>query len=456
MIVELITLWAQFMNDISGGNAFLAGTLSLWFLTVVSYLCRNVPRGIFNLCKRNFTTVMTINNGGFSQEQTMYNFIRWIGPKMTHNFSRTLSVESDAFIRENGPDVSLGVGYGIHLFFYKKRLFWLRKQRLESSGSNLEKFEITIGTYGRSHKPFEDILSSFAPKRDENKNSVYRLANNGYWEKFSNIPKRPLQSVAMDSKLKSKIVDQITYFKNNRDWFYQRALAYKLTYILHGMPGTGKTSIIKSIASEFDMNICIININYMSDKLLEVAFSTVPDNSIVIIEDFDSSSITKSRGLVYKNNNADDEKSNSPASMDTLEEPMANSNNNEEFSMLSLTGFLNALDGIVPMDNCIVFMTTNDITKIDPAIYRKGRVDHMIEIGSLKHNEIRKYCEYLFPEYDFSEYQFNETIGCKLHDALLFSKDSPEIFIDHLITNGIAIKKDIYSIQKTKTTTGGI
>ena len=450
MIVEIITMFTQFMNEISGGNAFLAGTLSLWALTVLSYLCRNVPRGLYNLCKRNLTTCMSINNGGFTQEQTMYNFMRWIAPKMNQNFSRTLSVESDAMMREDGIDVSLGVGYGVHFFFYEKRLFWLRKQKLESSGSNQEKYEIVIGTFGRSHAPFKKILNSFAPKCDKNMNSVYRLSNNGYWEKFSSIPKRPLQSVAMNVDLKEELVRQIQYFKDNREWFYERALAYKLTYILHGMPGTGKTSIIKSIASEFDMNICIININYMSDKLLEMAFATVPDNSIVIIEDFDSSSITKSRGLNYNKS----EKSNEPASsLNTLEEPSGIDKNVEEFSMLSLTGFLNALDGIVPMDNCIVFMTTNDIGNIDPAIYRKGRVDYMLEIGTLKDDEIRQYCQYLFPSYDFSEYVFNDTIGCNLHDALLSSKDDPDEFISHLLSNGV-IKEDsksVYNISKSKT-----
>lgn len=434
MFVDVVVMWTQFMNDVSDGNSFLAGTLSLWFLAIFSYLCRNIPKGIFNACKRNFTTVMTLNNGGFTQEQTMYNFIKWLGPKMKSSMSRTLSVETDAFLREGELDVSLGVGYGIHFFFYNQRLFWLRKQKLESSGSQLEKFEIIIGTFGRSHKPFNEILRSFAPKIDKNKNSVYRMNNNGYWEKFTSIPKRPLQSVAMNSELKYDLIDQITHFKNNRQWFYDRALAYKLTYILYGIPGTGKTSIIKSIASEFNMNLCIMNINYMSDKLLEVCFSTVPDNSIIIIEDFDSSSITKSRGI--KNEQSINENSGEDSG---LVEP--NTKPEESFSMLSLTGFLNALDGIVPMDNCIVFMTTNDISKIDPAIYRKGRVDQMIEIGELNSQEIREYCNYLFPEFDFSGYVFNPTIGCKLHDALLSSKDDSEIFVDNLMNDGIIVKR---------------
>lgn len=420
------------MNDISGGNGFLAGTLSLWLLSVVSYLCRGIPRAIFQFLKRNFTTSMTINNGGYAQEQTIYNFIKWLQPNMSTSMSRTLSVETDIAGDVYGDSASLGIGFGLHFVFREGRMFWIYKNKLESSGSNLEKYEITISTIGRSHDPFKSMVKEFMPKPDKDKNNIYRLCTSGDWVKYRMIPKRPMQSIAINKELRDSLLSQITHFKKNRQWFYARALAYKLTYILHGMPGTGKTSIIKSIASEFDMNLCIININYMSDMLLESAFSTVPDNSIIIIEDFDSSTVTTSRGIQYQNSS--DESMENKAPRETSSEKSG-------FGLLSLTGLLNALDGVIPIDNCIVFMTTNDIGKVDPAIYRKGRVDHILEIGELGTEEIREYTEYLFPDYDFSEYTFHTTIGCNLHYALLTSKDNPEVYINNLIENGIVSKK---------------
>jgi len=448
MLVEIITAWTQFMNEVSGGNAFLSGTLSLWVLTVVSYLCRHVPAKLWDFLKRSCTTSVTINNGGWEQEIVMQRMTAWLENRMTPTFTRTLSYESK--VNDDGIGTALGMGFGVHLFFFKGRLFWLRKQKLESSGSVLEKFELTIGTIGRSHDVFKDILNEFSPKPNANDLNIYELTNNGSWDKITVTPKRPIESVAISSEIKDDIISQITHFKNNPEWFYKRAIPYKLSYILYGMPGTGKTSFIKAIASHFDMNVCIVNINMVSDKMLRTGFATTPKNSVIIIEDFDSSSITHDRGIEdYKQRQFQSLTSEEETEIIDDGNESGSSGNNDTFSMLTLTGFLNALDGIVPMDDCILFMTTNDIENIDPAILRKGRVDNTIEIGEIEAEDVREYVHYLFPDVDFSAYEFNKTIGCKIHDALLNSKNNVDTFINHMITNNIMIEKSkLYSIKK--------
>jgi mitochondrial chaperone BCS1 len=40
-----------------------------------------------------------------------------------------------------------------------------------------------------------------------------------------------------------------------------------------------------------------------------------------------------------------------------------------------LSGFLNALDGVVASEERIIFMTTNHPERLDPALIRPGRVD---------------------------------------------------------------------------------
>jgi chaperone BCS1 len=44
-------------------------------------------------------------------------------------------------------------------------------------------------------------------------------------------------------------------------------------------------------------------------------------------------------------------------------------------SSITFSGFLNALDGVASGEERIVFMTTNHIEKLDPALIRPGRVD---------------------------------------------------------------------------------
>ena len=43
--------------------------------------------------------------------------------------------------------------------------------------------------------------------------------------------------------------------------------------------------------------------------------------------------------------------------------------------LLSYSGLLNALDGVVSSDAQLVFMTTNHKQMLDPALIRPGRVD---------------------------------------------------------------------------------
>lgn len=44
-------------------------------------------------------------------------------------------------------------------------------------------------------------------------------------------------------------------------------------------------------------------------------------------------------------------------------------------SSITFSGFLNALDGVTSGEERIVFMTTNHIERLDPALIRPGRVD---------------------------------------------------------------------------------
>lgn len=42
---------------------------------------------------------------------------------------------------------------------------------------------------------------------------------------------------------------------------------------------------------------------------------------------------------------------------------------------MTFSGFLNALDGVASGEERIIFMTTNHLEKLDPALIRPGRVD---------------------------------------------------------------------------------
>lgn len=59
------------------------------------------------------------------------------------------------------------------------------------------------------------------------------------------------------------IKERMDLFCNNRDWYTEKGIPYTLGILLHGPPGTGKTSIIKAIAK--DTNRHIFNIKLHKD-----------------------------------------------------------------------------------------------------------------------------------------------------------------------------------------------
>ncbi len=51
------------------------------------------------------------------------------------------------------------------------------------------------------------------------------------------------------------------------------------------------------------------------------------------------------------------------------------------FSRLTFSGLLNAIDGVASSEERLVFMTTNHLARLDPALIRPGRVDLVLELG---------------------------------------------------------------------------
>ena len=67
-------------------------------------------------------------------------------------------------------------------------------------------------------------------------------------------------------------------------------IPYRRGYLLHGPPGSGKSSFIQALAGSLSYDICLLNLSErgLGDDKLNHLLSNAIDRSIILIEDIDA------------------------------------------------------------------------------------------------------------------------------------------------------------------------
>jgi chaperone BCS1 len=92
------------------------------------------------------------------------------------------------------------------------------------------------------------------------------MSKYGEWMRYNKIPSRTLDTVYFDEKLKQKMRADIMDFLKKEKEYDEFGIPYKKNYLLTGIPGSGKTSIIKAMCKEIGYNLCIFSINHDTDN----------------------------------------------------------------------------------------------------------------------------------------------------------------------------------------------
>ncbi|KAI8883875.1 P-loop containing nucleoside triphosphate hydrolase protein [Backusella circina FSU 941] len=185
----------------------------------------------------------------------------------------------------------------------------------------------------------------------------------GYWKEHSYKQKRNFSSVVLKKGDQELILNDIMTFKESKEWYDDRGIPFRRGILLYGPPGTGKTSFIQSLASEINMNVAILSLSAAADDdSLSNVLARVPKNSLLVIEDIDH----------YKFEEGTSGKEKSEGGVGGGGIPKKS---------VSVSGILNAIDGIASLEESIIFMTCNDINSIPPALIRPGRVDIKLKMS---------------------------------------------------------------------------
>lgn len=186
----------------------------------------------------------------------------------------------------------------------------------------------------------------------------------GGWDAYP-LSRRELESVHLKEGLKDDIIEDIDDFFANKKRYEALGIPYHRGYLFYGPPGSGKTSVIRALASHYDRNLYTLSIaSIKSDEDLIQQFSRIGKNSILLIEDID----------IFK----------SAVRRDSAE------------GHATLAGLLNCFDGIHAPEDALIMITTNKKENLDEALIRPGRIDRQFYIEMPTQDQFERMFEYFY------------------------------------------------------------
>ncbi|XP_006620438.1 mitochondrial chaperone BCS1 [Apis dorsata] len=304
---------------------------------------------------------------------------QWLLQWITHKGAKEtqhLSVETSFEQKETGhikTRYDFVPSIGTHFIRYKGN--WIRVERTREQqtldiqmGIPWETVQLTA--LGRNKNIYFNILEEarqMALKEYEGKTIMY-IAMGSEWRQFGHPRRRrPLNSVVLDTGIAERIINDCREFIQNPSWYSDRGIPYRRGYLLYGPPGCGKSSFITALAGELEMGICVLNLSErgLTDDRLNHLLAVAPQQTIILLEDIDAAFTSREESKEIK------------AAYDGL-------------NRVTFSGLLNCLDGVASTEARILFMTTNYLERLDPALVRPGRIDVKEYIGWCSANQVEQ------------------------------------------------------------------
>lgn len=230
-----------------------------------------------------------------------------------------------------------------------------------SDGKRWKAAEITFTAPSlAAQRSLIDEISQVARRSSEAaRKPVFRTLDRwGDWRRLDDLPARDLDSVILPSGQLERLVDDVSKFLEAEDDYLRRCVPWHRGHLYEGPPGTGKTSVARAIATHFNMDIWYLPLaDVKKDCDLLAVINRITPRSMLLLEDADVFHAATQR---------------------------------DENAGVTLSGLLNALDGIATPHGLLTVMTTNSPDSLDSAVVRPGRVDLVEHFGNADRAQVAR------------------------------------------------------------------
>ena len=203
-----------------------------------------------------------------------------------------------------------------------------------------------------------------------------------------------MRTVVLDPKQKLQVLADMNEYLSplTPRWYANRGIPLRRGYLFYGPPGTGKTSLSFALAGVFGLDIFVISLldPTLTEEDLSGLFNSLPRRCVVLLEDIDTAGLRRPVEEAEEKKKKEDEEGKDDKKKEKKEEKkdevtvadLARALKKEgdaDKKGISLSGLLNAIDGVASHEGRVLIMTTNKPESLDEALIRPGRVD--LQVG---------------------------------------------------------------------------
>lgn len=358
-------------------NPFFNGVIGAAVLTGMGMWFRQTASTIRTWVARYCTCKFSVTN----EDNKLYDYVNlWLVEKRLHKSPRRLVVKQAHISRsallapvlvggsEKANQYTTLADNDSYLVWYHKRPVLIEFESKVRDNAGILR-TVTLTFYLRGPKWLSELTTGFMRDTEVHETRRSHLVlraptSYGDWT-YRYVSFRKLSTIMAEDRTVQLLVEDIQKFLNSREKYEKLGKPYRRNFLLHGPPGTGKTSLVMAIASWLERDLYLYT-NLGAMKSFTDSYSNICHGSIIAFEDVDQA------GANVKSREDD--------SSDDVDE-----------NGVTMSDLLNVLDGGHSVEGAIVFLLTNYPERLDPAITRPGRVDRSFRMAEVSIPTIREY-----------------------------------------------------------------